>query len=245
MHMEHFAEVLQFSGDFEPEEDGVVQIHERLVIGIRKDIESLVPAFFGGLPVDSPIRQRIIAAGREVGTAPSNLCGVDGASLHDAVFFLANQVINGVATAIGWEEWVLANSDNPPPTAVDLSGVGPKATFRIRQWFFGEHSETLSFDLDSRMIRKALALLEVEHNAASESIDDGRQGRLDPLTEAQQDAYDLIRDSGPLMGKEVVSKLGIGSESAFTTNYVPALKSHGIKNRRGLGYYHPDTYKPE
>ena len=66
-----------------------------------------------------------------------------------------------------------------------------------------------------------------------------------PLTESQKDAYDLIRNEGPLFGKEVVDRLGIGSESAFTTHYVPALKQHGIRNRRGLGYYHPDSYDPD
>lgn len=65
---------------------------------------------------------------------------------------------------------------------------------------------------------------------------------LPPLTETQQEAYNLIVDKGPKLGKEIISALGISSESSFTSHYVPALKKHGIVNRRGLGYYHPDKY---
>jgi hypothetical protein len=68
--------------------------------------------------------------------------------------------------------------------------------------------------------------------------------RLKPLTEVQQQAFDLICDEGPLTGKEVVNRLGISSESNFTAHYVPDLKKHGIENRPGLGYYHPDFYTP-
>jgi len=65
-----------------------------------------------------------------------------------------------------------------------------------------------------------------------------------PLTEAQREAFILVRDEGPLTGKEIANRLGI-SESTFTRHYVPALKNHGILNRRGLGYYHPDLYHPD
>ncbi len=68
-----------------------------------------------------------------------------------------------------------------------------------------------------------------------------------PLTEAQQDAYNLIceasRAGEGLTGSQICRRLGIDSESNFTTHYVPELKRHGIKNRRGLGYYHPDFFK--
>jgi len=65
-----------------------------------------------------------------------------------------------------------------------------------------------------------------------------------PLTEDHQKAFDLICKDGPLTGKEVVNRLGLSSQSLFTSKYVPELKKHGIENRRGLGYYHPDSYKP-
>jgi hypothetical protein len=58
-----------------------------------------------------------------------------------------------------------------------------------------------------------------------------------PLTDSQQDAYDLIAREGPLQGNQIVKRLGIPSESSFTAHYVPALKQHGVKNRRGRGYY--------
>ena len=65
-----------------------------------------------------------------------------------------------------------------------------------------------------------------------------------PLTEAHQAAYNLICREGPLTGKEICNRLGIDSESNFTAHYVPELKKHGVLNRRGLGYYHPDFYRP-
>lgn len=65
-----------------------------------------------------------------------------------------------------------------------------------------------------------------------------------PLTEQQQEAFNLIRHDGPLTGKQVVNALGISSESTFTRHFVPALRTHGIRNLRGLGYYHEDTYRP-
>jgi len=66
----------------------------------------------------------------------------------------------------------------------------------------------------------------------------------EPLTEEHQKAFDLICTRGPLTGKEVVNRLGIASESLFTGRSVPELRTRGIRNRRGLGYYHPDFYKP-
>jgi len=66
-----------------------------------------------------------------------------------------------------------------------------------------------------------------------------------PLTEAQQEIYNLICREGPLTASQAVNKVEmLSSESNFTTHYVPALKNHGILNRRGLGYYHPNFYKP-
>ena len=60
---------------------------------------------------------------------------------------------------------------------------------------------------------------------------------LEPLTDSQKAAFDLIKKEGPLLGRQIVNRLGIGSESSFTRHYVPPLKAHGVKNRRGLGYY--------
>ena len=76
--------------------------------------------------------------------------------------------------------------------------------------------------------------------AGVESLEDAPA----PLTETQQEAYNLIVGDGPKSGKEIVRALGISSESSFTSHYVPALKKYGIVNRRGLGYYHAGTYTP-
>jgi hypothetical protein len=67
---------------------------------------------------------------------------------------------------------------------------------------------------------------------------------LPPLIKDHQDAYDLICKDGPLSGKQIVNRLNITSQSLFTGKYVPELKKRGIRNRRGLGYYHPDFYNP-
>lgn len=88
------------------------------------------------------------------------------------------------------------------------------------------------------------SIVEIDYllNALSRPMEEeGPDDALDPLTEKQQEAFDLIVQKGPLLGKEVCNKLGIPSESVFTKHYVPALKRHGIRNKRGLGYYHPST----
>ena len=65
-----------------------------------------------------------------------------------------------------------------------------------------------------------------------------------PLTARHQKAFNLICEQGPLTGKQIVRRLLLTSESLFTGKYVPELKKHGICNLPGLGYYHPDYYKP-
>ena len=67
------------------------------------------------------------------------------------------------------------------------------------------------------------------------------QPDIAPLTELQQEVFDYIRDNGPVRGKAICNALSIPSESSFTRHYVPALKSHGVKNRRGSGYYLPGS----
>lgn len=58
-----------------------------------------------------------------------------------------------------------------------------------------------------------------------------------PLTFQQQAAFDLIAVEGPIMGEDICRRVGIKSLSTFTSHYVPALKDHGVRNRRGAGYY--------
>ena len=61
------------------------------------------------------------------------------------------------------------------------------------------------------------------------------------LTDLQKEAYKLIRDEGPLLGKTIAPASGT-TESAFTAHYVPALKRCGVKNKRGAGYYLDEPY---
>ena len=65
---------------------------------------------------------------------------------------------------------------------------------------------------------------------------------IKPLTEQQAEVAEWIRDQGrPVSGKEIVNALGLSSESTLTSRFIPALKDHGLKNRRGAGYYFPST----
>ena len=61
---------------------------------------------------------------------------------------------------------------------------------------------------------------------------------LEPLTDQQQEVFEYIREHGPKTGKEICKALGIESQSTFTRHYVPALKKHGIRNKRGAGYFY-------
>lgn len=112
-------------------------------------------------------------------------------------------------------------------------------------------------DLYLRRLRRWAKAPEADGSADVEGAQsDGGQGNgggernrpatptVKPLTESQQEAFDLIVRQGPMLGRQVVDKLGIASESTFTRHYVPALKLHGILNRHGLGYYHPEHYSP-
>ncbi len=92
---------------------------------------------------------------------------------------------------------------------------------------------------DPKTIESVKATLELEYLAADPA------GRATGLTDAQLEAFRLICSAGPLLGRQIVKKLGLGCESTFTKHYVPALKAAGIVNKRGLGYYHPDTYHPD
>ncbi len=57
-----------------------------------------------------------------------------------------------------------------------------------------------------------------------------------PLSEREQQVADLIRKKGPLLGKEICNATGI-EQSTLTSQVVPNLKKHGLKNRRNVGYY--------
>lgn len=57
-----------------------------------------------------------------------------------------------------------------------------------------------------------------------------------PLTDQQQAVLNLIRSAGPIIGKTICNQLGI-EQSNLTKRVIPALEPHGVKNRRGAGYY--------
>jgi DNA-binding CsgD family transcriptional regulator len=60
-----------------------------------------------------------------------------------------------------------------------------------------------------------------------------------PLTEREREVYDLLaalRPGQALTGKQIKQKTGI-DQSTLTSHIIPKLKLHGVKNRRGVGYY--------
>jgi hypothetical protein len=61
----------------------------------------------------------------------------------------------------------------------------------------------------------------------------------EPLTDDQKRVFDYIRDNGPVQGKTICAALGIDNESSLTKHLIPPTKKHGVKNKRGAGYYIP------
>ncbi len=108
----------------------------------------------------------------------------------------------------------------------------------------GRRRKPTQQQLDS-LAAKVIGVLDRLHNVGTVAKPPTVQPAIiKPLTEAHQAAYDLICKEGPLLGKHIVNRLDLTSESLFTGKYVPELKKHGISNRPGLGYYHPDFYRP-
>lgn len=75
----------------------------------------------------------------------------------------------------------------------------------------------------------------------------------DPLTKRAEAVYNIILESGKIIGREIIKKLDerchedIGSidQSTLTKDIVPELKRlRGVKNRPGVGYYDPRHYDP-
>jgi|GEM_PF-4858039 len=56
-----------------------------------------------------------------------------------------------------------------------------------------------------------------------------------PLTETQKQVLELIREAGPIMGKQICQRIG-GNGSSLRTHIIPALKPHGVRSS-GTGYY--------
>lgn len=65
---------------------------------------------------------------------------------------------------------------------------------------------------------------------------------IKPLSKVQLKAFKFICRNGPVVGREVAEYMGI-TVSSFNSRYVPALKSHGIRNNDDKkGYFHPDHW---
>lgn len=60
----------------------------------------------------------------------------------------------------------------------------------------------------------------------------------EPLTDTQQEVYDVITKDGPIIGKRICNAVGIPNLSTLTKDIIPVLKKRrGVKNKRGCGYY--------
>ena len=59
------------------------------------------------------------------------------------------------------------------------------------------------------------------------------------LSERESEVDQLIRDKGPLQGKEIADQTGIG-EKVLSNHVIPALKvKRGLQNKRSRGYFYP------
>lgn len=58
-----------------------------------------------------------------------------------------------------------------------------------------------------------------------------------PLNETQEIALKIIREEGPILGKNLAKRIGL-EESSLRRHVIPSLKPHGVKSGRS-GYYVP------
>ena len=85
-------------------------------------------------------------------------------------------------------------------------------------------------------------ILSAIHDAAeafrNEKLEDGEaHGAVEPLTDSQQQAFDYIKANPGKTGQEICRACDISAESTFTKHFVPALRPHGLMNKRGFGYF--------
>ncbi len=88
------------------------------------------------------------------------------------------------------------------------------------------------------------AILRLESAPETPSTEVGA-GKPEPMTDSQQAVYNILNALPPgecLTGKEILEKLPTGhrgmDSSTLTSHVIPVLKrSHGVKNKRGAGYY--------
>ncbi|MBN2577637.1 MAG: hypothetical protein JXB10_01420 [Pirellulales bacterium] len=83
---------------------------------------------------------------------------------------------------------------------------------------------------------RVIQQLRLKLYATAEVADSKEHDDLQPLSEREQQVADLIRKKGPMIGKEICNTTGI-DQSTLTSQIVPNLKKHGLKNRRSVGYY--------
>jgi hypothetical protein len=92
-------------------------------------------------------------------------------------------------------------------------------------------------DGEQRALMEAAAVA----NAIEAEADliDGAGRREMILSEREREVDELIRREGPLTGKEICNRLGIG-DKVLSNHVIPALKKErGLKNQRSRGYFYP------
>ncbi len=167
--------------------------------GMRTAIEGLVPAFWRRPPADSSGRLAMIRSAAASGTATVRLENEIGASVHDAVFSVANQVLNWVAVIIGWKEWLRADAGNPPPTAIDLSWLDARGADAIIKML------SMCTQITPAELRAARPRLDVEYAVATERLPTEvsptngpkrkrhrASGKIQPLTAKQLEAVQIV-----------------------------------------------------
>ena len=95
--------------------------------------------------------------------------------------------------------------------------------------------------------QKLSILMDEEYRRSDQATGKEARSEVVPLTEQQAAVLSLLKGlppGGGLTGSELVKRLDLGgqtvSQSGLTTRIMPTLrKHHGVRNRRGVGYYIP------
>lgn len=105
-------------------------------------------------------------------------------------------------------------------------------TIAKRDWERMPYSDRLPY------LKQALAA--VKAPAATDTPPKSDEPPRPPMSDLERDIFTYIRDNSPVSGKEIATHLGRTEKSLDRP--LRQLKKHfGVKNRRGVGYYHESS----
>lgn len=159
------------------------------------------------------------------------------ATAHEAAFELLRRVILWVE--LGLHDLHIASID-------DLHALSLPPDELRDALIYLEKRKSLQNLLDGHDAHQIRAWIDREWAAVQTECGEGSVGKKSgdkriprPLTGREKEIAGLIRKEGPLTGKDICNKTGIG-QSDLTSAVIPTLKEHGLINRRGAGYIFPE-----